>query len=391
MGFFSGRVQFVRYRVSGRGGAFGPEHLERLDVHRIGRQRTANADGVEAGWIAADHVLDTRFDLAKNVINDALHFALRVDTPRPPADLLNAYTQMELAELAAENPSGLPSARQRREARSRARQRLEDESRDGRYVRRRTYPVLWDGQAKEVWFGSTAAGAAERFHGLFRQTFDRQLEPVGAGRKAYLLAEARQQTRAVDDVAPSAFAVGATPTEIAWIPDLASGDFLGNEFLLWLWYLLESVSGEVTLADDSQATVMISRRLVLECPRGQTGRESISSDAPTRLPEAQRAIQAGKWPRQAGLMIVRHDRAYELTLHAESLGVTGAKLPAPEAEDSRGKLEERVELLRHLVETLDLLFDAFGQRRHGAGWTKELGAIQAWLRPRSREALPATG
>src|SRR5947209_19056173 len=112
MGFFSGRVTFARYRVNGASpGMFGPEHLERLDGHAIGRQRVAASDGVEVGWTAGDHILDTTFDLAKNIVNDTLHFCLRIDTLKIPSDLLRAYTQVELQALAAGNPSGRPSAR----------------------------------------------------------------------------------------------------------------------------------------------------------------------------------------------------------------------------------------------------------------------------------------
>src|SRR5580700_3135791 len=69
MGFFSGRVACSRYRVTGRSPRqFGPEHLERLAAHAIGKQRVASADGVEVGWVAGDHILDTRFDLAKNIV-----------------------------------------------------------------------------------------------------------------------------------------------------------------------------------------------------------------------------------------------------------------------------------------------------------------------------------
>ena len=81
--------------------------------------RTASSDGVEAGWIAGDHILDNRFDLAKNIVNDTLHFALRVDTNKLPSDLLRAYTQVDLQALAKNNPSGTPSARQKREAKGR--------------------------------------------------------------------------------------------------------------------------------------------------------------------------------------------------------------------------------------------------------------------------------
>ena len=85
MGFFSGRVTFGRCRVNGPSpGMFGPEHLERLQGHAIGKQKTAAADGVEVGWTAGDHILDTSFDLEKNVVNDALHFCLRIDTSASP-------------------------------------------------------------------------------------------------------------------------------------------------------------------------------------------------------------------------------------------------------------------------------------------------------------------
>src|SRR4030088_815623 len=108
MGFFTGRVTCCRYRVSGRAPrAFGPEHLAHLEAFAIGKQRVASADGVEAGWIAGDHILDTHFDLSKNVVNDTLQFALRVDTQKIPADLLRAYTLVELEGIAAGNPSGI--------------------------------------------------------------------------------------------------------------------------------------------------------------------------------------------------------------------------------------------------------------------------------------------
>lgn len=384
MGFLTGKVTFARYRVTGRRpGSFGAEHLERLSKHAIGKQRASTADGVEVGWLAGDHILDTRFDLAKNVINDALFFELRIDQLKIPADLLRAYSQVELEGLAAANPSGRPSARQRREARANARERLEQEARDGRFLRRKSFPILWDSQSNELFVGTTAATAVDRLLTLFQQTFERGLEPLHAGQQAFRLGEARQQTRGIDDASPSAFIPGLSPSELAWLPDESSRDFLGNEFLLWLWYTLDD-NDTIALTDDSEVAAMISKTLVLECPRGKTGKETITSDGPSRLPEARRAIQAGKLPRKAGLTLVRHDQQYELTLHAESLAVSGAKLPAPEADDERVRLEERVGILRSLIETLDLLFDAFAQVRTSGAWTKELAKMQNWLQAEER-------
>jgi hypothetical protein len=380
MGFFSGRLTCTRFHVAGRAPrSFGPDHVEKLAGHAIGKQRTAAGDGVEVGWLAGDHILDTRFDLAKNIVNDTLHFALRIDQQNIPSDLLRAYSQVELEGLAQANPSGHASARQKRQARSAARERLENEAADGRFLRRKSFPVLWDGQSNELLAGTTATTGIDRLRTLFEQTFERGFELNGAGRQAFQQAEGRGQTRSVDDTAPAVFLPGQPLSEVAWLPDETSRDFLGNEFLLWLWYLLDQESDTLQLADKSEATVMLTRALVLECPRGQSGKESITSDAPTRLPEARRAIQSGKLPRKAGMIVVRHDQQYELTLQAETLAIGSAKLPAPEEENDRARLEARVGTLRHLLETLDLLYDAFGARRFGSGWNKELGRIQKWL------------
>jgi hypothetical protein len=386
MGFLNGRASFVRFRVTGRGPKhFGPEHLERLQHHAIGRQRVVGADGVEAGWIAGDHILDTHFELAKNIINDTLHFELRVDTPKIPADLLRAYTQVELDGLASANPSGFPSGRQKREARLTAKERLEHEAADGRFLQRRSYPVLWDSQTGEMLVGTMAKTAIERLYTLFKQSFGHGFEVCGAGERAFYLAEERGQTRAVDDARPADFVAGFSTGELIWVPEENSRDFLGNEFLLWLWYVLDEESDTIALTDESEVSIMLARSLVLECPRGQTGKETISSDAPSRLPEARRAIQSGKLPRRAGLILSRHEHQYELSLHAESLAVTGAKLPDTEEEEPRARLEERITLIRHLVETLDLLYDTFGQHRLGSGWSKELATIRKWLQRDERE------
>jgi len=388
MSFFSARLRFARFRLSGdTPGTFGPDELDQLAHHAIGKQRLAAGDGVEVGWTAGEHLLDTEFDLAKNVIQDTLQFALRVDALQLPSDLLRAYTALDLRALAQKNPSGRPSARQRREARESARQRLEAEARDGRYVRRKVYPVLWDGLSNELLVSSTSQAVLDRLHRLFEQTFERSFEPLSAGPLAYRLAESRQQTRGVDDAEPSPFLPGLSPMRLQWILDDDSKDYLGNEFLLWLWFTLENESDTLRLADNSSVAVGITRTLALECPRGQTGREAITHDAPTRLPEARRAIQSGKLPRKLGLVLERQGSSYELVLSAEDLAVSGAKLPAPEETEERARLEERVTQLRHLIETLDLLYDAFGARRHSDLWPKELAAMQRWLQREERQRV----
>lgn len=390
MGFLSGRVTFTRYRVGGDSPLpFGDDILELTRKHLIGQNGPGEpADGVSTGWAGGDHVLDLTVDLGKNVINDALHLAIRIDADKIPSSLLKAYTQMEIEARAKLNPSGFATKAQKEEAKEAAKARAAAEAADGRFRRHNHYPVLWDGRTQTLYAGTSSASVLERLQILFRETFDRTLEPVTAGSLARILGlEGADGTGAEPIilgaspiVAPTA-AAGDTPT-IAWTgDDPTSLDYLGNEFLLWIWHVLQNDGETVRLADGSEATVMLAKTLTLDCPRGETGRDQLTDDAPTRLPEALRALQAGKLPRKAGMVLVRHGAQYELTLQAETLAVSGAALPNPD-DDGLSRHEQRmarVDSLRHLAESLDLLFQAYLLRRTSTGWTDELGRIRRWL------------
>ncbi len=387
MGFFTGRATFLRFRVDGPApGLFGADYLDKLANHAIGKQMTAEKDGTEAGWIAGDDILDVGFDLAKNVVNDALHFALRIDTQKLPADLLRSYARAELQALTADNPSGRPSPRQKKEAKEAARAKLEAEAKDGRFIRRKAYPVLWDQLSNCLLVSTSSASVLDRVQKLFQETFGCGLILADAGQRTALGAHAA----GLVDVRPATFLPTISSGAVAWVADPASVNYLGNEFLLWRWFVLETDTDAILLADGSEVTVMLAKTLVLDCPKAQSGNETIRSDTPNKLPEARRAIQAGKLPRQAGMILVRHDQQYELTVQAEMLSVSGAKLPTIEERDERLRLDERVTQLRHLIETVDLLFDAFLKRRLTGAWSEELERMRRWLPREQREPLAAT-
>ena len=383
MGFLNGRVSYVRYRVvGGAAPAFDEDLVEAARRHLIGRHGSADSpDGVSVGWAGGDHLLDTSIDLGKNLINDALHLAMRLDTDKIPGTLLRAYTKIETDARAMLNSSGFPTKSQRVEAKEAALARAQTEAADGRFRRMAQHPLLWDSRSNVVYVGATSASVLDRIQGLFRETFDLSLEPITAGSLAHSQAEVRGEGRSVEDFGPVGFLSEATGgSTVAWTEsDASNRDFWGNEFLLWLWHTLQIDADTIRLPDDSEVTVMIAKTLTLDCPQGIHGRDQLTTEGPAKLPEAFRALQAGKLPRKVGLILVRHDIQYNLTLSAETLAVAGAALPKVEG-DSQGEIHAtRIDSLRHLVETLDLLYDAYGRKRISPDWTGELGRIRTWL------------
>jgi len=387
MPFLAGSVSFCRFQiVGGSPKRLDDALLDKLRGHVIGADKSAHVDGVEVGWIGGRHILDREFTDEKNVILDCLHFAMRMDVAKPPAEIMKAYFEQELAALREENTGARANARIRREATDAAKKRIAREVKDGRYLRMKQVPVLMDSRSDTLYVGATQSAIHERLYNLFKETFGKRLEPLTAGTAAYVTAERMGRLRALESMQPSIFVKRPDRddiNEVYWTShDSSSRDYLGNEFLLWLWHHLVEENDTLALVDKTEVAVMIARQLTLECPWAQTGKETITADGPAHLPEARRAVQSGKLPRRAGLTLSRQSSQYELTLAPETLAVSGGVLPKPERNDEnpRAMIEERVEQVRHLAETVDLLFAVFLEKRLSSDWPTQLNRIVSWLR-----------
>ena len=133
---------------------------------------------------------------------------------------------------------------------------------------------------------------------------------------------------------------------------------------------------------------MLARTLDARVPaRPDRARDDLERGAdapaggPPRDPERQAAAQGGADagpPRGA----VRTD-----TPRRDARGRRRETPPPDESiSEPRAKLDERANQIRNLIETLDLLYDAFGQKRFGKDWEKELAGIQKWLKREERRA-----
>jgi hypothetical protein len=382
MGFLNGRVTWERFEVGGKAVPLGQKQVVALERYSIEERLGSGGDGMSVGFVAGEHVLDLQFNLEKNLVNDALHAAVRIDAVKIPGELKKAWIEMEIAERAAENPSGFPTRKQKQEAKEAVEERIQQEAEDGRFKTMKHFPFLWDSRQDVLYLGSASESVVERFVPMFEEAFERTLTRMSAGTVGLETAKAKKLQRSFEDVAPAAFFGASNKSySVSWLGDnAASRDFLGNEFLLWLWWIVEGEADSIKLPDDSTVAVMMSRTLSLECPLAETGKESFSHESPIRLPEAKHAVRLGKLPRKSGLTLIRHDEQYDFTISAETLGVASAALPKLDSETFVAFRQDRVDQIRHLTETIDLLFAAFIHRRLSSSWPSDLKKLRAWLR-----------
>lgn len=382
MGFFSGRMSFERYRVeSPEMRKLTEKQIELLSRFAIAQAGEPGLEETRVGFTGGSHLLDSNFSSEKNILGDVLYCGVRIDTTKVPAALQKAWFQMEAEALTGDEPGRRLTKAERQEVKDAVEQRAKDEASDGRFRRMQQVSVLLDVGQRFLYLGGAGPAASGQCLDLLSQAFELSLNWMTAGRLAHTWCTANKHKAAWEALAPTLFHDEASGA-IAWVSDLSANfDFVGNEFLLWLWWRLESESDTISLADGSEVVGILNRTLSLECPEAMSGKETISAEAPVRLPETMHAIGAGKLPRKSGLVLVRNDYQHSLVLQAETFSVSGAKCELSVSDDEEGAnpIDERIAALRHLVETLDLLFAAFCERRFGKVWSREVGEIRRWL------------
>ena len=327
------------------------------------------------------------------MIADGLYFALRVDTNRPPTDLIRSYQRINEEAMLEASGREFLSKPQRREAREQAVSRADAEAREGSFRRTRQVPVFWDLKRNEVYLGGTSPTLADQFMLLFRETFDRATTPATSGEIAARWSSRTSAVHPYDTCRPAYFIKPPDNLESADgdpLPsDEQSKDFLGTEWLAWLWYASHVESPEIATGLDQPIPVLFEKSLRMECAFKINGSVAIQAEGPTHGPEAPVALAAGKRPIAAGLQLAVHGDVFSLQIRGDVMHYTGVRVPAPEnPSNPRIVFEDRIDHLRDLIEAIDELYAAFLKKRLSGKWPQTLNAIRHWvttgLRPAPR-------
>ena len=163
--------------------------------------------------------------------------------------------------------------------------------------------------------------------------------------------------------------------------------FLGNEFLTWLWYVIENdISiNELTGIKDKKIVIKIGNSIVLENSLGDDTKEKISIKGDDAgLEEGTTALKKGAVVTEINLKLEIDEAEYKFTIKGESMNITGLKTPPAgkiEGPDEvEGAVLEKTYLCNALFEIVDSLYTTYIKRRISDAWaTQDLQAMREWV------------
>ena len=158
-------------------------------------------------------------------------------------------------------------------------------------------------------------------------------------------------------------------------------EFLGAEFITWLWYCEEAQSGIFDLGGDlGQIEVGFEDRLTMSSAAIDEQEDSFKGGRPTSSIEAKMALRLGKLAKQAKIRIAQGDQEWLFTLRESPLMMSAIKLPEIMTKGGQTQFFERMFLLEHLERIYKALFQIFLEERLGESWESEtLPQIRQWV------------
>ena len=160
--------------------------------------------------------------------------------------------------------------------------------------------------------------------------------------------------------------------------------FLGSEFLTWLWFLIENPQESVSFGDDQVPQLLLGDRVVLENRTSETLETITIKGDNAGLEEGYLALKKGSHVSEMNIVCRVADQAWRFTIKGENLGLTNFKTPfigkASNSEEIEGALLEKAYLYETAFQWIDTLFNAFLKERLSQKWVSRwVPDIRNWV------------
>lgn len=160
--------------------------------------------------------------------------------------------------------------------------------------------------------------------------------------------------------------------------------FLGDEFLTWLWFLIETDQNAFKAIDSDCVAVEIGSRIVLENrKRKSLERISIRGDD-AGLEEGRLALKKGALLTELSLIFKTNEYHLKFSLKGESLNLSSLKTPGPPLPPSPEEMEffllNKTEHINKITNFVEITFKMFVRVRVTNKWnSKIVPNIKKWI------------
>jgi hypothetical protein len=161
--------------------------------------------------------------------------------------------------------------------------------------------------------------------------------------------------------------------------------FLGDEFLTWLWFLIETDQNSFRSIDSDCTALEIGNRIVLENrKRKSLERISIKGDD-AGLEEGRLALRKGALLTELSLVFKTGENHWQFSLKGESLNLSNFKIPEtplpPSPEEMEFFLLNKTEHIKKITNFIEMAFKSFIHLRVSSKWmTKVIPKIKKWIK-----------
>jgi len=162
--------------------------------------------------------------------------------------------------------------------------------------------------------------------------------------------------------------------------------FLGNDFLTWIWFLIETDQNISALLNSKDVvTLEVGNSIVLENKLGDKSTEKISIKGDQAgLEEGTTALKKGAYVTNINLICKINEDEYRFTINGESFNITGLKTPKTDLSNKEDEIEglvlEKASFCSIIFTVIDTLFLTYLDQRTSDDWkTKGLQDIKNWI------------
>ncbi|MCA8944090.1 MAG: hypothetical protein KDB80_16115 [Planctomycetes bacterium] len=164
--------------------------------------------------------------------------------------------------------------------------------------------------------------------------------------------------------------------------DGASFGFLGEEFLTWLWFRLETEGGDFDIDGGRSVGISFDDYLRLAPAGEQETTQTLRAGTPTRTAEARAGLQNGRRLQEAKLVTALGELQWQFVLDGTTMTLRSIKLPDddPELGGPEEKSRERAANFVLIHEIVEQVYAQFLRLRLQPSYLQQEAEAQAnWM------------